>query len=238
MTTNIQNKATPQRILTIDDDIVIRKLIQVTFEVAGYQVWTAADGMEALALMRERGLPHLAIVDLEMPVMSGFEFCRAVQNFSDLPIIILTTNEAEDTIVQSIEQYAEDYVTKPFSPRELLARAQRVLRRIGDFKYTLAAETQVDARLAIDFANQRARVNGKLTDLTPTETKLLHILMRHGGQTVNTDFILRRLWPQQEIFEDALRVHIRHLRQKIESDPSQPHYVLTERGLGYRFASK
>jgi DNA-binding response OmpR family regulator len=235
MATQFQESLTVQRILTVDDDIVIRKLIQLKFEMAGFHVWSAQNGIEGLALIRERGLPHLAIVDLEMPGMSGFEFCHAVLSFSDLPIIILTANEAEDTIVQAIELYAEDYVTKPFSPRELLARTQRVLRRIGNFKYTLDAETRVDDRLAIDFANQRARVDDKIVELTPTETKLLYILMRNGGHTVTTDFILRRLWPQQEVFEDALRVHIRHVRQKIEREAGSPTYVLTDRGVGYRF---
>ncbi len=238
MSAHFQEATTPQRILTVDDDPVIRNLIRLKFELAGFEVWTAANGNEGLALIRERGLPHLAIVDLEMPGMTGFEFCRAVQSFSDLPIIILTATETEDTIVEGIEQYAEDYVTKPFSPRELLARTQRVLRRIGDFKYTLAAETRVDERLSIDFANQRARVDNESVELTPTESKLLYLLMRNAGHTVATEFILRRLWPQQDVFEDALRVHIRHVRQKIEVDPGMPAYLLTERGMGYRFIAK
>lgn len=238
MSTHFQEATSLQRILTVDDDQVIRNLIRLKFELAGYEVWTAANGLEGLQMIRERGLPHLAIVDLEMPGMSGFEFCRTVLSFCDLPIIILTATETEDVVVEGIEQYAEDYVTKPFSPRELLARTQRVLRRIGDFKYTLAAETRVDKRLAIDFANQRAQVDGEWTELTPTECKLLYLLMRNAGHTVTTDFILRRLWPQQEVFEDALRVHIRHLRQKIEQDASAPNYVLTDRGVGYRFSIK
>ncbi len=238
MTGQFEESHVPPRILTVDDDVVIRNLIRLKFELAGYEVWSAANGKEGLALVQERGLPHLAIVDLEMPGMSGFEFCRAVLNYSDLPIIILTANSAEETIIEGIEQYAEDYVTKPFSPRELLARVERVLRRVGDFKYTLAAETRIDKNLSIDFANQRAIVRGERVDLTPTETKLLYILMRNGGHTVTTDFILRRLWPQQEVFEDALRVHIRHLRQKIEPDAASPIYVLTDRGVGYRFSSK
>lgn len=238
MPTHFQEITPPQRILTVDDDPVIRNLVRLKFELAGFEVWSAASGSDGLATIRERGLPHLAIVDLEMPGMTGFEFCKAILAFCDLPIIILTATETEDVVVEGIELYAEDYVTKPFSPRELLARAQRVLRRIGNFRYTLAAETRVDKRLAVDFANQRARVQSKLVDLTPTETKLLYLLMRNAGHTVPTDFILRRVWPQQDIFEDALRVHIRHLRQKIEPDPSAPTYVLTERGAGYRFFSK
>ncbi|TAH53115.1 MAG: response regulator transcription factor [Chloroflexota bacterium] len=224
-----------QRVLAVDDDGAIRDVVRLYLENAGFYVWTAAGGAEALAMIRERGLPHLAIVDLDMPGMTGFEFCHTVLGFSDLPMIILTATQDEDVVVEGIQQYAEDYVTKPFSPRELVARTQRVLRRIGDFKYTLAAEINVDEHLAVDFANQRARVDGNVVELTPTESKLLYLLMRNGGSTVLTDFLLRRLWPQQDVFEDALRVHIRHLRQKIERDPSSPTYLLTERGMGYRF---
>jgi DNA-binding response OmpR family regulator len=227
-----------QRILIVDDDPDIVKLIQIKFESAGFEVWSALSGEQALSLIRRQGLPHLALVDLDMPGMSGFEFCQAVLGFSDLPMVILTANSTENTIVEGIERYAEDYVTKPFSPRELVARVQRVLRRIGNFKYTLAAETRVDRRLAVDFAGQRAHVDNKWVELTPTETKLLYLLMRNGGSVVQTDFLLRRLWPEQDVFEDSLRVHIRHVRQKIERDPSAPHYVLTERGLGYRFSSE
>lgn len=238
MASHFQKATTPQRILAVDDDPVIRNLIRLKFELAGFDVWAAANGNEGLALIRKRGVPHLAIVDLEMPGMTGFEFCRAVLSFCDLPIIILTATETEDVIVEGIEQYAEDHLTKPFSPHELLVRAQRVLRRIGNFKYTLAAETRVDQRLSIDFANQRARVDGEIVELTLTETKLLYLLMCNAGHTIITEFILRRLWPQQDVFEDALRVHIRHVRQKIELDPAAPIYILTERGMGYRFIAK
>jgi len=146
--------------------------------------------------------------------------------------------DEEETIVQSIEQYAEDYTLKPFSPRELTARVQRVLRRIGDFAYTLAPVTQVDDRLGVDFAHQQAIVEGQAVDLTPIETKLLYILMRNAGRTVTSDFLRRRLWPLEQVFENTLRVHVRRLRQKIEVDPGQPRYITTDRGLGYRFEPK
>jgi DNA-binding response OmpR family regulator len=202
---------------------------------AGFEVMTAKSGQDALDVIDRGGLPHLAIVDINMPGMDGFEFCRAVQEFSDLPAIMLTAVDEEETVIQGIEYYAEDYITKPFSPRELVARVRRVLRRIGDFGYTLAAQTQVDERLAINFAQQQVVIDGQPVPLTPTETKILYILMRNAGQTVTTDFLLRRLWPRDEVFEDTLRVHISRLRKKIETDPGQPHYILTERGLGYSF---
>ena len=225
----------PQRILIVDDDPAILRLVRIMMEGAGYDTLTATSGVDALEVIRRNGLPHLAIVDVNMPYMNGFDFCEAVQEFSDLPVIFLSAQDEEDTIITGISRFAEDYVTKPFSPRELVARVERVLRRIGDFAYTLDVTTKVDDRLTVDFPHQRALVAGRFISLTPTETKLLYMLMRNAGHVVTADFLLRRLWPLDEVFEDTLRVHIHRLRQKIESTPSQPHYILTERGMGYSF---
>jgi DNA-binding response OmpR family regulator len=170
-----------------------------------------------------------------MPGMYGFEFCRIVQQFSDLPIIMLTAVDEEETVIQGLQLFAEDYITKPFSPRELVVRVQRVLRRIGDFAYTLDPQIEVDDRLSVDFAHQQVIVEKQSISLTPIETKLLYILMRNAGRTTTTDFLLRRLWPLEEVFEDTLRVHIHRLRQKIEATPSRPRYIITERGTGYTF---
>ncbi|MGQ9490201.1 MAG: response regulator transcription factor [Anaerolineae bacterium] len=183
-------------------------------------------------------MPHLAIVDINMPGMSGFEFCQAIQQLSDLPIIILSAVDEEEIIIQGINRYAEDYVVKPFSPRELMVRVERVLRRIGDFAYTLDVLVKVDEYLTVDFPHQRVLIKGQPVSLTPTETKLLYLLMRNAGRIVSTDFLLRRLWPMEEVFEDTLRVHIHRLRQKIEPTPAQPSYILTERGLGYSFPAR
>jgi DNA-binding response OmpR family regulator len=226
-----------QRILVVDDDPAVRRLVRDKLEREGFQVDTAASGQEALAAIERRGLPHLAIVDISMPGMDGFEFCQAVQRFCDLPIILLTAIHEEDTVIRGIEQYAEDYITKPFSPRELVARVRRLLRRIGDFAYTLQPVIRVDDHLAVDFAHQQASVDGRPVLLSPTETKLLYLLMRSAGRPVSSDFILRRLWPLEEVFEDALRVHVYRLRHKIEPIPSQPRYIVTERGLGYQFVA-
>jgi len=143
----------------------------------------------------------------------------------------------EPTVVNALDTVAEDYVLKPFRPAELVARARRVLRRIGNFSFTLAAETPVDDRLAVDFVRQVAKVEGNSVPLTPTETKILHILMRSSPRTVDTGYLLRRVWPMEEVFEDTLRVHVHRVRQKIEPDPAKPRYVLTHRGQGYSFKS-
>jgi DNA-binding response OmpR family regulator len=224
-----------QRILVVDDDPAILQLVGDKLERAGYEVFRAASGQQALEVIERNGLPHLAIVDINMPGMDGFEFAQTVQRFTDLPVIMLTAVDEEETVIRGIEHYAEDYVTKPFSPRELVARVERVLRRMGDFWYALDPVMQVDERLGVDFAHQSAIIDGQAVSLTPTESKLLYILMRNTGRIVSTEFLLRRLWPLEEVFEDALRVHVHRLRHKIEINPSQPQYIVTERGLGYSF---
>jgi DNA-binding response OmpR family regulator len=152
---------------------------------------------------------------------------------------MLTGVDSEDTIVEGINSYAEDYITKPFNPRELAARVRRVLRRFGDVQATnSSAEVVVDDNLKINFGQHWAEVRGARQELTPTESKLLHMLIRHAGQVLTTDSLLARVWsPDEEVYVEGLRVHIRRLREKIEPDPGKPTYILTERGVGYRFKS-
>lgn len=226
----------PYRILAVDDSAFILRLVESALLSAEFQVSTAISGEEGLDQIKRHGLPHLAIVDINMPLgIDGFEFCEKVLEFCDLPIIMLTAINEESTIVSAIDQYAEDYMTKPFNGGELVARVRRVLRRVGDFAYTLDPLTEVDGRLQVDFAGQRAVIDGEDVSLTPTETKLLYILMRNAGRTVTTDFILRRLWPLEAAYEDRLRVYIHRLRRKIEPSHSEPKYILSERGTGYIF---
>jgi DNA-binding response OmpR family regulator len=222
----------------VDDDPAILRLVRDKLDRAGFTVLTAGSGHRALEVIERHGLPHLAIVDINMPGMDGFEFSATVQQFSDLPVIMLTAVDEEETVIKGIEHYAEDYITKPFSPRELVARVQRVLRRIGDFAYTLEPVTRVDKRLQVDFVHRQAIIADQIVSLTPTETKLLYILMRNAGRVVTSDFLVGRLWPWEEVFEDALRVHVHRLRQKLEPTPSKPNYIVTERGLGYRFVAR
>lgn len=226
------------RILVVDDDPFNLRIVHHALQQADYNVMTAGSGEEALSVITQHGLPHMAIVDIHMPPgMSGFEFCRTVHQFSDLPIIMLTAVNEESTVVAGLEEHAEDYIIKPFNPGELMARVRRVLQRMGDFAYPLQSLTRVDKRLVIDFPGRQALVNTKPVSLTPTETKLLYILMRSAGRTVSTDFILRRLWPLEPAYEDRLHVHMHRLRRKIEDkqDKSRPRYIASERGVGYTF---
>ena len=224
-----------QRILVAEDNQFTLDIVTRALEKEGYEVLRAMTGQEGLDIITRHGLPHIALVDIHMPVMDGLTFCKEIHQFTDLPIIILTAVDDEDVIVDSIDQYAEDYIIKPFKPRELVARVRRVLRRIGNFAYTLEPIIKIDERLHIDFPHRMAFVNGEQVILTPIETKILYILMRNAGRIVTTDFLLRRIWPLDEVHENRLRVHIHNLRKKIEEDAGSPQYVISERGTGYRF---
>jgi DNA-binding response OmpR family regulator len=224
-----------QVILAVDDNLYTLRIVQHALEQADFKVLTAVSGEDALTIMSREGLPHLAVVDIHMPPgMSGFEFCRTVHQFSDLPVVMLTAVNEENTIIEGLDEHAEDYIVKPFSPAELVARVKRVLRRMGDFAYTLEPLTRVDEHLSINFPERKAFVDNKAVSLTPTETKLLYILMRNAGQTVATDFIIRRIWPLEPAYEDRLHVHMHRLRRKIERK-SRPRYIVSERGAGYVF---
>ncbi|MFL7837647.1 MAG: response regulator transcription factor [Candidatus Promineifilaceae bacterium] len=231
----IETPSDIQRILAVDDNTYTLRLVKHTLEQAGYQVSTAVSGEEAMTLIDRYGLPHLAVVDLHMPGMSGFEFCHAVHDFSDMPVIMLTAVGNEETVIEGLEKHAEDYIVKPFSGPELVARVSRVLRRMGDFSYTLDSTTIIDDRLAINFPSREAIIDGEPVPLTPTESKLLYILVRNAGRIVTTEFLLNRIWPLQEAQEDRLHVHVHRLRRKIEVDHNQPAYIVAERGTGYRF---
>lgn len=224
-----------KNILVVDDTPATLIAVKKALENAGYTVQTAVSGEEALALLSQHGLPHLALIDLNMPGMDGFELCQAIHDFSDLPVIMLTGISDEETVVYGLDHFAEDYIVKPFRAAELVARVRRVLRRIGDFAYTLDPIVRVDDNLQIDFPNRQAIVRQQPVSLTPTETKLLYILMRNAGRTVTNDFLLRRFWPQDEAYEDRLHTHIYRLRRKIEISSKKPYYLVSEWGTGYTF---
>ncbi|HUM71021.1 MAG TPA: response regulator transcription factor [Chloroflexota bacterium] len=232
-----QTNSEVQTILVVDDSPFILNAVKPTLEHEGFRVITAVSGDEALQQISRHGLPHLAIVDLNMPGMDGFELCQAILDFSDLPIIMLTARGEESERVRGLATGADDYIVKPFRSGELVARVRRVLRRLGDFAYTLEPVIRVDANLQIDFPNRKAFVPQKPepVQLTPTETKLLYILMRNAGRTVTNEFLLRRVWPQDDAYEDRLHTHVYRLRRKIEANPKEPHYILSAWGTGYSF---
>lgn len=230
------NRDKTQRILVVDDAADVRLLIQRALEAEGFEVWVAADADAAEALIEDKGLPHLVVLDILMPGRDGLQLGRDLLEYTDLPIIFLSAVDDDETIVAAIEEIAEDYVTKPFSPQELVARVKRVLRRIPGYGYTLPPVVPLGHGVAVDFARQQLEIDGEGTvSLTPTETKILHILHRSAPRTVTNDYLLRRIWPEGNVFEDALRVHVHRLRQKLGAgDEAGKDLVLTERGKGYR----
>lgn len=228
------NLCASQSILIVDDNEYTVRILRHVLEKAGFQVQTALSAEKALDILVEEGLPDLAIVDYHMhPGMSGFEFCQAVHQFSDLPVIMLTAVHDNDLVLSGLENHVEDFIHKPFSPPVLLARVNNVLERLGSFD--TSPYVQVDERLTINFPRQQVLIHGEPVALTPIETKLLYVLMRRAGKPVATDFILRRIWPQELAFEDRLHVHIHRLRRKIEDKRHSTPYIVSKRGRGYIF---
>jgi DNA-binding response OmpR family regulator len=223
-------------ILCVDDDADIRRVLRHALELAGFTCAEAASAPQALEWVSRNGLPHLAIVDIRMPGMTGLELCDRLHAYSDLPVILLTAVDDEPTMVRSIETFADDYVLKPFRPAVLVARIRRLLRRAGGGTRPQGPEVRIDERLAVRFQSQEAVVGDAVVPLTLTETKLLYVLVRSSPRTVRNGQLLARVWPREELFEDTLRVHVHRLRQKLEPDPGSPRYLVTERGIGYRFA--
>jgi DNA-binding response OmpR family regulator len=223
----------PPLLLLVDDDPDILESLSIHLRADGYRVLTASGGREALAIL-DKELPALAIVDLMMPAMDGFELSRRIKRRADIPLLILTAVDTEDAKVRAIEQYADDYVTKPFSYAELAARIGRSLKRAWPSGPPPSREA-VDDRLTIDLAAQAVYVDGEERRLTQTETRLLHFLYANAGRTLPNDLILDRVWPDAEGEMNYLWEYVRRLREKLGDDASHPRYIESERGLGYRF---
>lgn len=231
-----ENRDTSPAVLVVDDSTEALQIVRHTLEEADFVPAIASSGEDALDHIAEAGLPHLAVVDLKMPPgMDGFEFCDQLYQFSDVPVIMLTGVDTSETIVQALQQYAEDYVLKPFNPDELVARVRRVLARVGRFPYAMELPIVVDDCLRVDFPAREVFLEERKASLTPTEARLLYILMRTPGKTVTSDFLLRRMWPMEHAYEDRLHVYVHRLRSKLKTGKWAHQYVVSERGIGYRF---
>lgn len=223
------------KVLLIEDEETVSKLIVDFLGKHGYEVTAFADGPEGLEHVRAHGLPHIALLDLNLPSMHGFEIASKLKTMADVPIIFVTSSGETEVIVQGLKKYAEDFIVKPFELRELEARVEVVLSRMPSLDYASEPIIKVDEFLEIDFAHNRVVVNGKAVGLTPTESILLHVLLRNAGRVVENRMLIARVWPSEDVFEDTLRVHMHRLRRKLESDSHHPHYIRTERGVGYMF---
>jgi DNA-binding response OmpR family regulator len=221
-------------LLLVDDDPTLLAVLARRMAREGYEVLTAPSGAQALMQLEQRW-PSLLIVDLMMPGMDGFELCARVKRIADLPIIVLSAVDASEAKVRALEDYAEDYITKPFDPDELVARVQRVLRRSA----TGHSQVVLDGGdLQIDLTGRRVTRPGGTFPLTPTEVRLLHVMIAQMDRTVPTDTILNRVWSESDGADPSyVWVTIRRLRRKVEADPDRPRFLLTERGVGYRLVS-
>lgn len=233
---SLDNKS-PKLILVVDDEPRMIRFIRMNLELEGYQVIEAGNGLEALDQVRER-LPDLVVMDIMMPKMDGFETLQLLREFSTVPVILLTVKGEEEDRVRGLELGADDYITKPFSPRELNSRVNAVLRRASWPAPTPRTILEIDDRLAIDFNLHQVIVDGERVDLRPTEYRLLYHLVQNAGWAMPHETLLAKVWGY-EYQEEAhyLRLYINYLRKKIEKDPSNPQYILTERGVGYRFVN-
>lgn len=224
-----------RKIMVVDDKPELRTLLNAYLSQEGFDVVTARDGREALFLARQEK-PDLIILDIMMPEMGGYEFLRSFGRESDIPVIILTAKIEENDKVLGLELGADDYLTKPFSPRELTARVRAVLRRIE--KQTSSGRNLLRAGdLQVDREGRLVTLAGKSIDLTPSEYDLLVTLMSAPGRVFSRLELLERIQgTAYEGYERTIDVHIRNLRMKIEPDPSNPSLVETVYGAGYRFA--
>ena len=224
------------RILVVDDQADIVRVLRGYLEQAGFTVLTANDGHEALRIARQEK-PALVVLDLMLPGMDGIDVCRALRKEGDIPIIMLTARVEEADRIVGLELGADDYVTKPFSPREVVARVHAILRRAG--MDVPRAEIVRAADIVLDRGTHRVFVGERLVDLTPSEFDLLSALMSAPGRVFSRLDLLDRIQGiRYEGYDRTIDVHIRNLRAKIESDPRHPRYVETVYGVGYRFAEE
>ncbi len=223
-------------ILVVDDEPKIVKLARDYLEQAGFRVLTAADGMTALAVARS-ARPDLIVLDLKLPGKDGLDVCRALRRESEVPIIMLTARGEETDRLIGLELGADDYIPKPFSPRELVARVRAVLRRVqGSVRPPGLIQA---ADLQIDLNGRRVTRQGEAITLTRSEFNLVVMLAQHPGQVFTREQLLTRLYDvAYDGFARSIDAHIKNLRQKLESDPSEPRYILTVFGVGYKWSSE
>jgi DNA-binding response OmpR family regulator len=226
----------PEKILVVDDDPALLEIIQSSLRQDSYEVTVAFNGEEGLRLLAE-SKPHLLILDIMMPSMDGWELCSRVRKLSTIPIIMLTALGSQEDIVRGLRAGADDYLVKPFQRNELLARVSAVLRRANMPPPSAKAPLRFgDGELIIDPADRQVTVNGTPLELTPTEFDLLLFMAHRAGRILSTEFIFENVWSyDSDANLESVKWYMWRLRKKIEKKPSSPKYIITERGVGYRF---
>lgn len=222
------------RILVIDDDPTLNSLIRQSFHAKGYEVITALNGMEGLKLAY-RSHPDIILLDIMMPDLDGYETCRRLREISEVPVLMLTAMSSEEDLLRGFEAGADDYVKKPFSLRELEVRISAVMKRSSNGDNGEVAYD--DGTLRIDLQRQHVYRDNQRVHVTPTEFRLLSCLIRHRGRVVSHEDLLREVWGDGYLDAiPSLSIYIRYLREKIEENPSEPHYIMTKWGVGYWFS--
>jgi DNA-binding response OmpR family regulator len=221
------------KILVVDDDPPIRKFVKANLEVRGYQVLLAADGDEALKVIEEE-LPDLILLDIMMPKMDGFQVCKAVREWSQTPIIMLTARDSEDDKVHCLDSGADDYLTKPFSLKELLSRVKAVLRRAQDSSEMIKMPRYCHEDLEVDLLRSRVFVDGQEINLTKTEFRILSYLVMNAGRVITPDQILTKVWGEEYVGDNHIvQVSMARLRKSLNDTGHQSKYIETKPGIGY-----
>lgn len=227
-----------KKIMVVDDEPAQRRLVEQVLDGREYEVLQAQNGQESLRILFE-SKPDLVLLDVMMPGLDGWQTCSCIREITDIPIIMLTGKKtSEDDIVRGLECGADEYLTKPVGNRELLARVHSALRRAEQPSYLEKKQrtTYSDDYLTVDVEERKVEVNGKRLKLTPREFRLLALLIENADRILSHQQVLENVWGWEYIDDvDYVRIYISHLRQKIEPDPSQPKYILTESGVGYCF---
>ena len=226
-----------KKIVVVDDEPSVQEVVRAYLEKDGYVVFVAGNGVDGLKLS-EKMKPALVVLDLMLPDVSGEEICREIRSRSDVPILMLTAKVSEDERVSGLALGADDYLTKPFSPRELVARVRAILRRTQEVETPLVETISFDSGvLEIDIVRQEVRRDGETVDLTPNEYRLLVTLARYPGRVYSRFELISHVQGYDyEGYERTIDAHVKNLRKKIELDPKHPHYVETVFGMGYRLA--
>jgi two-component system KDP operon response regulator KdpE len=224
-----------RRILVVDDEERMVRFIRLNLEHDGFLVSEAFNGKQAVQRLRDVS-PDLILLDVMMPDLDGFEVLQMTREISNVPVIMLTAKGEEDDRIRGLELGADDYITKPFNPRELVSRVKAVLRRTEGASGSMHGLIEVDEHLKMDFDRREIWKDGKIVKLRPTEYRLLYHLVQNAGWVVSHDQLLAKVWGYEYRDEPHyVRLYINYLREKLEDDPSNPRYILTERGVGYRF---
>jgi DNA-binding response OmpR family regulator len=222
------------RILVVDDEPHIVELVRYNLAQEGFDVTVAYDGHDAIEKAKKTA-PDLVILDLMLPYVDGLEVCRHLRKESSVPILMLTAKHGEQERVAGLESGADDYVTKPFSPRELVARVRAILRRTAREADRVPASPLAAGALVLDPGTHEVRLNGRLVDLTTKEFDVLQLLLSHPNRVFTRDFLLEHIWGYDYFGSTrTVDMHISRLREKIEDDPNNPTYVMTVRGVGYK----